>query len=513
MSVHSDISIEDDDTRNREYSPYIIYQETDEVTEDVRTFLRYFSNWEEIIHDTMLHTHAIIIHCNEANLTEIPEEIGKFRALKEFNCSNNNLMVLPETLSELENLEELNILNNKILILPDQIGRLKKLKRIDAAYNMLDILPLSFADLEGLRHANFVHNNFKYMPPPLMKLASLESLYMAENYMKTIPPEIDQMVALRTLHISENRIWKCLPVELGNLVNLKLLNLENNCIAELPSTIGNLVNMEELHLNYNQILVIPPSIGHCAALRYIKVSHNLLRTIPVEIIQCTKLDYIERSDNELDLHPAIQRFLDNRRNINMHGGLYRDSQNVHTSSIQESIKNSIFNLLNDPYSATKEAVIQEVIGCPHISKKELIIEYINDDNETHSTLYCTFFDAFMKVWGRITAYKANDHRSEENNNEGVRQELFKRLNEELSEGECKCFTGRLSRIVNVLNGFFDDIQVHISSNEQIANVILAIRAKHGLGPDDVMSETLKETIRKELGERGYKADIIELWLV
>ena len=503
MSVHSDISIEDDDTRNREYGPYIIYQETDEAADDVHTFLRYFSNWDEIIHDTMLHAHAIIIHCNEANLTEIPEEIGKFRALKELNCSNNNLMVLPETLSELENLEDLNILNNKILILPDQIGRLKKLKRIDAAYNMLDVLPLSFADLEGLRHANFVHNNFKYMPAPLMKLAGLESLYMAENYIKTIPPAIGEMTGLRTLHISENRIWKCLPAELGNLVNLKILNLENNCIAELPSTIGNLVKLKELHLNYNQIVAIPASIGRCTALRHIKVSHNLLRTIPVEIIQCANLNYIERSDNELELHPAIQRFLDNRRNINMHGGLYRDSQNVHTSSIQESIKNSIFNLLNDPYSATKEAVIQEVINCPHIKNKEAIIEYINDDKETHCTLYCTFFDAFMKVWGRIT----------ECVDEGVRSELFKRLNEELADGECKCFTGRLSRIVNVLNGFFDDIQVRISSNEQIAHVILAIRAKHGLGPDDAMDEILKQTIRKELEERGYEANIIELWLV
>lgn len=505
MESSSDISIGYNNYKYRDYSPYspyIIYEKKDDTSNQVKTFLRYFNDWAEIVDDTMLHENAIIIECNGANLTVIPEEIRNFRRLREFNCSNNNLVLLPETLSELEELEELNILNNKILILPDEIGRLKKLTRIDAAYNMLDILPQSFAELEGLRHVNFAHNNFKYIPSPLMQLANLESLYMTENYIKTIPAEIGQMTGLRTLHMSENRIWKSLPAEFGNLINIRFLNLENNCIAELPSTIGNMTNLKELRLSKNQLTSIPTSIGRCSSLKYLKICSNELRAIPVEIIQCKKLQYIERSHNELDLHPVIQRFLDARRNIYNHTGLYADSQNVHTSSIQESIKKSLFNLLNDPYSATKEKVVQEIIDCPYVKKKELLIGYINDDKETHSVLYCTFFDAFVKVWGRIIGCSEED----------VRRELFKRLDEEMSDGMCKCFTGRLSRIVNVLNGFFDDIEVHISSNEQIANVILVLRERHGLRTDDDMGEDLKETIRKELAERGYEADIIETWL-
>jgi hypothetical protein len=312
--------------------------------------------------------------------------------------------------------------------------------------------------------------------------------------------------------MSENRIWKSLPAEFGNLINIRFLNLENNCIAELPSTIGNMTNLKELRLSKNQLTSIPTSIGRCSSLKYLKICSNELRAIPVEIIQCKKLQYIERSHNELDLHPVIQRFFDARRNIYNHTGLYADSQNVHTTSIQESIKKSLFNLLNDPYSATKEKVVQEIIDCPYVKKKELLIGYVNDDKETHSVLYCTFFDAFVKVWGRITTYNADGHGPNGCVEEDVRRELFKRLDEEMSDGECKCFTGRLSRIVNVLNGFFDDIEVHISSNEQIANVILVLRERHGLRTDDDMGEDLKETIRKELAERGYEADIIETWL-
>ena len=40
---------------------------------------------------------------------------------------------------------------------------------------------------------------------------------------------------------------------------------------------------------------------------------------------------------------------------------------------------------------------------------------------------------------------------------------------------CKCFTGRLSRLINVLNGFYDDIIINIGTNEQIGNIIILIR--------------------------------------
>ena len=48
------------------------------------------------------------------------------------------------------------------------------------------------------------------------------------------------------------------------------------------------------------------------------------------------------------MNPIIQRFIDRHRNINNHN-LYNDGQNVHTSSVQQSIKESIINLLKDTY--------------------------------------------------------------------------------------------------------------------------------------------------------------------
>ena len=489
--------------------PYILYEKSQDDSSSkpsttIKTYLRRFDKWSEILDDTMLHESAIILHCNNCKMVEIPKEISRFRALKELDFSNNNLTFLPETLADMENLEQIYILNNKLMNLPDQIGKLKKLHRIDAAYNMLTVLPESFAELTDLRFLNFVSNNFKHIPSQLTKLDTLEKLYINNNHIKTVPDGISAMTSLRILNLSANRIWKTLPAGLGALPNLVALYLENNCIQALPADISGLVHLKELYIQENQIFALPPSIGRCAQLKTLNISHNAFTTLPMEFTQCARLKNFECNDNELNIPAPIQRFLEQRlrHDERNYGGIYRDGQNVHTSSIQTSIKDSLLRLMNDTYSASKESVVAQVIKCPHVKKKEILIGYINDETETHSTLYCTFFDAFVKVWGRIIGCEDVEKRGE----------LFKRLNEELAEGECKCFTGRLSRLVNVLNGFYDDIQIQISSNEQIANVILALRRQHNIRPEDEMTDAIKGAIRKELEERGYEEDIINVWL-
>ena len=46
----------------------------------------------------------------------------------------------------------------------------------------------------------------------------------------------------------------------------------------------------------------------------------------------------------------------------------------------------------------------------------------------------------------------SDSESSENKNE-----LIERLNQEMQDAECMCFTGRLSRLINVLVGYYSDI--------------------------------------------------------
>jgi hypothetical protein len=45
----------------------------------------------------------------------------------------------------------------------------------------------------------------------------------------------------------------------------------------------------------------------------------------------------------------------------------------------------------------------------------------------------------------------------------IQIEVKNRLNEEINDGLCKCFTRRLSRLVNCLSGFSNKVTINISS--------------------------------------------------
>jgi hypothetical protein len=77
----------------------------------------------------------------------------------------------------------------------------------------------------------------------------------------------------------------------------------------------------------------------------------------------------------------------------------------------------------------------------------------------------------------------------------------------MKDSMCKCFTGRLSRLVNCLNGFDERISIKINDKDQILNIIINIRNKY----ESV--EKQKEEVIKELKERGFNEDVINEYIV
>jgi hypothetical protein len=77
------------------------------------------------------------------------------------------------------------------------------------------------------------------------------------------------------------------------------------------------------------------------------------------------------------------------------------------------------------------------------------------------------------------------------------------------DSECKCFMGRITRLVNSLNGLSDLVTINISDNQQIENIIIIIKEQLG---DNYTIERHKELVKNELQERGYNETIINEWL-
>jgi len=141
----------------------------------------------------------------------------------------------------------------------------------------------------------------------------------------------------------------------------------------------------------------------------------------------------------------------------------------------------------------KELIINNQYLNEHV--KRLLFEYM-DNKEVHSILNITFEELLLSVYDFI----------EKNEN---KEELYKIMNEEISEANCKCFTGRISRLINVLNGYDEHIEIHIADNEQIGNIISIIRTNLG---DNYEESEFKRRVREELMMRQYSEDVINEWL-
>jgi hypothetical protein len=85
------------------------------------------------------------------------------------------------------------------------------------------------------------------------------------------------------------------------------------------------------------------------------------------------------------------------------------------------------------------------------------------------------------------------------------------MGQEMQDAQCKFFTGRLSRLVNCLNGFDENIVIQISDGEQIGITISTIQKKLELD-NQYTVERFKEEINTELTERGFSKEIIMEWL-
>jgi hypothetical protein len=113
--------------------------------------------------------------------------------------------------------------------------------------------------------------------------------------------------------------------------------------------------------------------------------------------------------------------------------------------------------------------------------------------DIHSVLNVTFKELLLNVFSIAISNKDSD-------------EIFLIMNQEMQDSECKCFTGRMSRLVNCLNGFDNNIQITISDNEQIGNVIAQLKNKI----DNV--DELKEMVKRELSNMGYNETVINEWI-
>lgn len=347
--------------------------------------------------------------------------------------------------------------------------------------------------LLNLVDLNLWFNFITTIPTTIFSMTKLKYLNISSNRLVMVPPEIGNLTNLVELNLAGNILYS-IPDSIGNLTKLQNINLRCNKLSEIPESIGDLINLTTLILDRNQLDSIPSRIGDCYNLKVLSLSKNNLTTLPFSILRLVNIKKIYIDDNEINLPLPILRFVNKVETKTT--TIYDDKQNIHDTNIQLSARKSMESLIKDPVPPPLDIEELRTIGIPEWIVND-VDKYCKEET-LHSVFYTKYKELFEYVFERIKKHPERD-------------DIIKAMIEEFTDSKNMCFTGRFTRTINILSGFYDDIAIQISSKTQISAVILTIQEKLELEEkyDPILHRKLAE---KQLLELGYSSEELKEWL-
>lgn len=170
------------------------------------------------------------------DLSSIPDSVFLDAQTAEVNLidlSKNKLTSIPNGLKHLRDfLTELNLSKNQLKEIPEFIAELHRLQYLDVGSNLLSDLPQNLSNLLYLREVVISNNKFTKIPESIYEVESLEILLASDNQIVEINvPGLAKLKRLATLDLGNNNIGH-VPPELGNLKQLRNLELKGNCFRQ-----------------------------------------------------------------------------------------------------------------------------------------------------------------------------------------------------------------------------------------------------------------------------------------
>jgi hypothetical protein len=358
---------------------------------------------------------------------------------------------------------------------------------------------------ETITNINLSRNYLKFMNT--MNLPrNLQKLNISHNQIR----DIDQLPEnLQELICTENPI-KTLPELPQNLTILKCSKCFLQELPVLPNT------LQRLSVKKNRLRTLPDSIMNCTSLINLKYENNLDIDIPEEI-----LDFIDQQFERRRVQVNLIQTETNVVNMDFDDidddddddDIYRDGQNVHDSTINQNVRESINNLIK--HMLTEDNIdkildsFSKIIN-DHRSKNERFdyLKYLKKLCQSQAVLSIvnlTFCEIFKYVWNRLMKLEAEQQ-----------LEVCKIIYNDIPEIKTVCFTGRVCRIVNALNGFCDEVKINISLSQQIqAKYVASKKYLDNIGIYEESAKYKPNMIRKFselMNEIDVPKDIQKEWL-
>ncbi|KAL3802049.1 hypothetical protein HJC23_010805 [Cyclotella cryptica] len=184
-------------------------------------------------------------------------------------------------------------------------------------------LPKSLANLKSIQVLWLGGNSLGgSIIPEIGQLTTLVDLSLESNFREdkagkrgfvtALPPEIGRLTNLETLDISDNALSGTVPIQLGDLISLRRLDLSNNFFEnQLPTALGRLQMLEELDISFNWLSsTIPREYGDMISLTSLSLESNykdesgyftwgIHSTLPTELGKLKNLKHLLLNDNYL----------------------------------------------------------------------------------------------------------------------------------------------------------------------------------------------------------------------
>lgn len=283
-------------------------------------------------------------------LTEVPEELRKFKNLKILDLTNNELIQIPRfVFKRLRKLNELNITGNRITDASLRIRRNRHLKIFNLNYNQITKLPkrlhrnrrleslwIGHNDLSAglnptvlrrvkhLKDLNLYDSKLTRLPSEIGKLKSLEILDVYYNKLTELPPEIGNNLKLQKMAVSYNLLEK-LPAEIGNLSNLNTIYAHDNLLSTLPESFAKLPSLEILDISNNDFHELPNAIPFLTAssLLELNISYNKFQSLPGALFKINRLNLLSINNNPASKDDELKKLLPfieelEARNVRVH---------------------------------------------------------------------------------------------------------------------------------------------------------------------------------------------------
>ena len=338
--------------------------------------------------------------------------------------------------------------------------------------------------------------------PPAVQVVTLFRCRGVDDAMR-LPPTV------RSFVVRETMLSRC----------NHLIDRRNIALEEVVVNTGVLESLEAdwpdglvtLDVTGNRLRRIPARYPD--AMRRLSIGDNYELRAPGEFyppglwVSCVGIEEVEEEVERREVRAAtLGRPV--RRGLAQHTHTSDDNQNVHMTSVQTSLADSIRVIMDQPAwhasprrsgclgrrkpCSLESDILQTLKRCGvHKERVEVVEAALANSMASrlvHSRHGVTYAQLMAHVWGVVTR------------EEDCELDRARILGDELYDGARLCFTGQITRLANSLCGILDGVSVQISGNEQIGNYISAALQK--LDPDDAQYEA-----RAEAAVRGVLHDL------